>query len=1028
MKKTTFLGALLCLIFAAPSAHAWNQSELTWLTISTEHFNIQYHRGLERYAREAARIAESVYGPVTSFYRYEPDGKIYLNFSDVEDESQGSTYYYLNRIDISAAPYDFWFRGSSMWLADVITHEFTHMVSVQSSFKFPRRLPALYLQAVNFEKEKRPDVIYGYPNLQVSVPIPGELLPNWFAEGLAQYQCPDARHDFWDSHRDMLLRTAFINGKLLTLDEMGVFGKTSVGSELVYNQGFSLVRFIARRFGDAKLRELAASFSSLTAWSFAAPCRRVLGMSDDELYALWKSDLETTYYPVTARVREREIEGTQVAGKGFMNLFPVAESPSAGAGTAPGAKAGSAPGSPPGDFFYLSNRGRDYVDLDLMRAKPGGNARRVVPDVSSRFAYSPVNGRLCFSRRTRANKRGYLRNDLYTYDLAARKEKRLTRGLRAANPTWSPDGGRIACVVTENGVERIGIVDAGTGKHVLITPAAADREYTGLSWGARGILAARFEGDSRDVVLVDPETGAETPLVATEADERDPSWDADGAGFFYASDRSGIFNIYHHAMDGSVDLMATNCLGGAFNPAPDGKTGLLFSGYGADGFEIRALDDWRARAAVPDPSTDDAALAARREAMVRGGEGRSPGAAAAALDTSFAGAAGGEKKFGIEYTSLFFYPRVMIFQGRPRVGVFLDTGDYLGRQSVFAGATVGTNGEFDLNLAVETRQFKPTYGFEVYRSRTRYEYQAQVDVNSFYDFKVRYDLWDAYFTARMELKPTTRFSREEAVLQYNHGEYGVNVELWQIMKPSTREEFRGEGGWNYYLANELSLLFFYMSVRDEIDADINPRSGRSIAIEATRAYDKLHSGEFAFAFSPIYDKDQFGRYQIAYTEYIGLPFWRHAIDLELKAAAIDRGAINDFFYLYLGGQDGLRGYSYYSMGGTRLGLARLTYRFPVWRNIDRQFFGVYFASLYAGAFTEAGKVWTEDELDLRGNKKDVGFDLRLKGFTFHSYPIAASFEAAYGLDDVVYRDPFNTFAVFYEGKDWKYYGSILFSF
>ncbi|MCJ7707835.1 MAG: hypothetical protein MUO38_09485, partial [Anaerolineales bacterium] len=88
--------------------------------------------------------------------------------------------------------------------------------------------------------------------------------------------------------------------------------------------------------------------------------------------------------------------------------------------------------------------------------------------------------------------------------------------------------------------------------------------------------------------------------------------------------------------------------------------------------------------------------------------------------------------------------------GRLPQHVFLDSGDYLGRQSVFAGGSVAANGEFDLNLAVETKQFKPTFGFEVYRSRTRYSYQDSLEldpndpgVKSNSDLKVRYDLWDA---------------------------------------------------------------------------------------------------------------------------------------------------------------------------------------------------------------------------------------------------------------------------------------------
>ncbi|MGD1048289.1 MAG: hypothetical protein ABR899_06000, partial [Candidatus Krumholzibacteriaceae bacterium] len=737
MHRKAFCVGLLSILLVPASARAWNQSEISWRTISTPHFSIQYREGLEDYAAQAAATAEAVYGPITAFYGYEPAGKIYVNISDWEDEAQGSTYYYLDRIDITATPYDFWFRGTSSWFPDVIAHEFTHMVSVQSSFKFPKWIPSLYLQAVNFEKEKRPDVIYGYPNLQVSVPVPGELLPNWFAEGTAQYQCAGARHDIWDSHRDMLLRTAFLNGKLLTFDQMGSFGKTSLGSELVYNQGFSLVRFIAKRFGDAKLRELASAFSSLRTWGFGRPCKLVLGMSADELYRAWREDLETRYYPVAARVREREVEGEKAAGEGFMNLFPV-------------------PDRNGREIYYLSNRKRDYQHFDVVCRTGDGAIRKIAGSASSRLGLTSDGGRLCFSRMTGANKHGYLRNDLYVYSFGPKKEKRLTHSLRATNPSWSPDGARVACVVTDKGSQRVAVVDAGTGKSALITSPKEGREYMGLSWGARGILAARFDGSSTDIVSIDPASGAETPLVATAADERDPCWSADGSGFFYASDRTGIFNIYYHNLDGSADLMVTNCIGGAFGPAPAGED-LVFAGYGGAGYEIRRLANWRARAVPINAGIDDAELMSDRAAI-------SVAAGAAGTDSSSAAhvspgsplaggaAGGGGKRFGVQYTGLNVYPRFMIFQGEPRIGLFLDSGDYLDRQSVFAGAEASPGGEFDVNLSAETRQFKPTFGFEVYRSRTLYSFLAWDESGMKYNIDRRYDLWDAYFTCSMELK------------------------------------------------------------------------------------------------------------------------------------------------------------------------------------------------------------------------------------------------------------------------------------
>jgi hypothetical protein len=1009
-----FLAAILLLALVPSRSNAWNQSEISWLTITTEHFCIQYHEGLERYAERAAAIAESVSGPVTEMYGYKPDGKIYLNISGLEDDSNGVTYYYLNRIDIAATPYDFLFRGSAEWIANVITHEFTHMVSVQSSFKFPRRIPSIYLQAVNFEKEKRPDVIYGYPNLQMSLPVPGEMLPGWFAEGMAQYQCSGALHDMWDSHRDMLLRTAFVNGGLLTIDEMAVFGKNSRGSEMVYNQGFSLVGFVARRFGVDKVRELALAFSSKKTWRFDGACRRVLALSDDELYRMWKEDLSARYGPVVSRVREREANGEKIAGKGFLNHFPL-------------------PGTGPREFFFVSNAGRDYSTLDLVRDDGAGREKTIVSNVSSRFGISADGTRICFSRKTRSNDHGYLRNDLFLYSLKSGKEKRLTHGLRATNPAWSPDGAKIACVVTGEEAERVAIVDPADGSSRFVTPAESAREYMGLSWGAAGILATRFEGRSRDIVLIDPASGVETEILATEADERDPSWGADGTGFFYASDRTGIFNVYYHRINGSGDLMVTNCIGGAFAPAPAGSD-LLFAGYGAEGFEIRSIRDWEAGAVPVDPKLDDGGLAERRMSIgAPPNSWRADTSATRALEGLGAGAATPGKKFGIQYTKTFVYPRLMIYQGKPRIGVFLDTGDYLGKQSLFAGGSVAANGEFDLNLAVETKQFKPTFGFEVYRSRTRYGYRDSLEldssnpgVKSNCDLKVRYDLWDAFFTVKMELAPETPFHMEEAVLQYDHGEYGVNIEVWKLAR---QREFKGEIGWNYYVANEMSLLWHYKNIREEVDGDINPRSGRTLDLEITKAYDKLHSGAFAEGlFRPIYDKDYFGRYTFLYQEFIPLPLGRHALSIEARGGVIDRRLINDFFYLYLGGRDGLRGYSYYSLGGTRMALGRLTYRFPVWRNIDRQASVLYFGSLYAGIFAEAGKAWTTDELDLNGNQKDVGFDLRFKGFTFSSYPVAASFEAAYSLNDVNYIPPFAGEPTFYEKHDWKFYGSVLFSF
>jgi outer membrane protein assembly factor BamA len=170
------------------------------------------------------------------------------------------------------------------------------------------------------------------------------------------------------------------------------------------------------------------------------------------------------------------------------------------------------------------------------------------------------------------------------------------------------------------------------------------------------------------------------------------------------------------------------------------------------------------------------------------------------------------------------------------------------------------------------------------------------------------------------------------------------------------------------------------------------------------------------------------RYVAIYEEYLGLPFWAHSLTFFLRTGWIDREEIDDFFYLYMGGRDGMRGYSYYSIGGTKNAMGRVTYRFPIWRNIDYQAPGLYFQSIYAAVFAEAGKAWNENKFDIEDPQSGAGYELRLSGFTFFSYPLAVTFMGAYGFNTIEYNDPFVPELSYTEGESWRYYGSVLFSF
>ena len=71
----------------------FNHAELNWFTIETPHFFVHYHNGEERSARVIAKVAEDIYGPVTSLYHHEPDQKVSIVLKDYDDYSNGAVIF-----------------------------------------------------------------------------------------------------------------------------------------------------------------------------------------------------------------------------------------------------------------------------------------------------------------------------------------------------------------------------------------------------------------------------------------------------------------------------------------------------------------------------------------------------------------------------------------------------------------------------------------------------------------------------------------------------------------------------------------------------------------------------------------------------------------------------------------------------------------------------------------------------------------------------------------------------------------------
>jgi Tol biopolymer transport system component len=1004
------LPALLVLslqLFSTP-ASAYNNPTLEWRTIKTEHFEVHYHEGAEWTARQVAEVAEEVHGPLCELYGHEPDLPVHFIIRDTDDYANGAAYFYDNKVEIWATNLEFGYRGTTQWLRNVVTHEYGHIVSIQAAMKTGRRFPALYFQLISFEEEKRPDVLQGYPKDIVTYPLSGLIFPPWFAEGVSQFQTADKKYDCWDTHRDMILRCGVLEDKMLTYDEMGFFGKNSMKGEQVYDHGFGMVNYIASEYGPDAITRITKELKAPLRLNADGAFKNATGKTGLEIYDDWKAHLRRVYDAQADEIRKNPRDGAALleAGEknGFMNVWPVF--------------------SPDGKrIAVLSNKGSDYAGTSLfVMNRDGTDPQRIKAGVSSRPAFSADGKRLLYSRKQRVDRYGSTVNDLFVYDLDKRKEKRLTRGSRISDPDFSPDGRTIVGVKNADGTHRIVIVDAeGAGEKKGRSAGAGERELYAASMGTqfynprfspdgREVLFGIFDEGTRDIAAVSADGLGFRYLLRTPNDERDGSWTRDGKGIVFSSDRTGVFNVYRLDLESGGIEQYTNVIGGAFAPDRSADGAIVYSRYCGDGYGIHFVHpsdgallamDGAAYAARDVTPFDACAFLKSRPDVPGGVPEAAKGGPSAAPDVQTVPAFE-SARYKSTYTSFGIYPRVVIWDGTPRFGLSLTSDEILEKQSLFASGSYGTNNEYDGYIGYEIRNFYPTIfaDFVVMKELYPESGSYEDDLSTFtYNFDIEYDLWQANLGLKLELSERYSLHNFHQLSAYwSHGEYRVHIEGKEYRDGEYNAFIKG--GWKYFIGNEGILEWTLRKLAPAVDTDINPRGGRQIRFEYLRAYDKLFTtGEFEYGFQPKYADNNFNRYTIDWREYVGLPYLRHSLRLRLYASVIDR-TVDDFFWTYVGGRDGIRGYTYYTLGGKKAALGSLTYRFPVWRNINEQFLHLYFRDLYGGVFFETANAWSTRGFETKGYKNSVGFDLRLSLGSFYLYPVALSWTAAYSLDPV----------------------------
>lgn len=569
------LGALLV---AAPARSATYDPDLTWRTLRTDHFHIHFHQGEEQLAEEFSQTVEEIYDTMTAEMKWKPRRRTHVVLIDRTDTANGfagSVPYNAITIFVTGPTEDSTLGLYEDWLTGIQTHEFTHTLHIDSTH-FPASAARWVVGRIASTNR---------------------LSPKWMVEGLATFQ--ETRHSNAGRGRtalvDMIVRTAALEDDIPALGRMDGFQARPPGGQLRYLFGRHFMQYVADNHGPEVWTRWVHTYGSSV--PYLLPGRFVLGGPLESLHRTWKAELSRQAY---ATVRQLEEEGPISRARLITDPKKSCFAPTF---------------SPDGETLIWSCSD-PQLGSQLWTSDGAGFAPELlVQDRGARtFAWRADSKAVAYAGSHIVN-RFNVWSDLYLLDLQTKRVSTLTSGARARDPDFSPDGQRLVMVSNraQNNQLEVKTVDRQQKALTRFT----DHTQIGTprhSPDGKVLAASVWRDGRRDLWLIGTDGTFLRRLTLDDAIDRDPRWSADGRTLYFASDRTGIPQIF--AIDVASERLwqVTNVPTGAVAPSPhpSGER-IAWQEYHSRGWRIAVADldrsQWIDRGVLPRPLRHGAPIA-----------------------------------------------------------------------------------------------------------------------------------------------------------------------------------------------------------------------------------------------------------------------------------------------------------------------------------------------------------------------------------------------------------------------------------